>query len=169
MRLYQGRIAPIAAAIVKDLVANEEIETEAPKDVEADIAAVLKTYLDVERQINEEAKDVMQSRKLPPHEMGRIRRLVADKKGVATGDDVVDYLLDQIVAMLMYSNAVEEVFVEDVDLRRRMAPILKREMAMDEQLEQETRARLRHMQEGTRSWEVEYQRVMEDIRRRKGL
>lgn len=169
MRLYQGRIAPIAAAIVKDLVANEEIETEAPKDVEADIAAVLKTYLDVERQINEEAKDVMQSRKLPPHEMGRIRRLVADKKGVATGDDVVDYLLDQIVAMLMYSNAVEEVFVEDVDLRRRMAPILKREMAMDEQLEQETRARLRHMQEDTRSWEVEYQRVMEDIRRRKGL
>lgn len=169
MRLYQGRIAPIAAAIVKDLVANEEIETEAPKDVEADIAAVLKTYLDVERQINEEAKDIMQSRKLPPHEMGRIRRLVADKKGVAIGDDVLDYLLDQVVAMLMYSNAVEEVFVEDVDLRRRMAPILKREMAMDEQLEQETRARLKHMQEGTRSWEVEYQRVMEDIRRRKGL
>lgn len=169
MRLYQGRIAPIAAAIVKDLVANEEIETEAPKDVEADIAAVLKTYLDVERQINEEAKDIMQSRKLPPHEMGRIRRLVADKKGVAIGDDVVDYLLDQVVAMLMYSNAVDEVFVEDVDLRRRMAPILKREMAMDEQLEQETRARLKHMQEGTRSWEVEYQRVMEDIRRRKGL
>jgi hypothetical protein len=169
MRLYQGRIAPIAAAIVKDLVANNEIETEAPKDVEADIAAVLKTYLDVERQINEEAKDIMQSRKLPPHEMGRIRRLVADKKGVAIGDDVVDYLLDQIAAMLMYSNAVEEVFVEDVDLRRRMAPILKREMAMDEQLEQETRARLKHMQEGTRTWEVEYQRVMEDIRRRKGL
>jgi hypothetical protein len=101
--------------------------------------------------------------------MGRIRRLVADKKGVAIGDDVVDYLLDQIAAMLMYSNAVEEVFVEDVDLRRRMAPILKREMAMDEQLEQETRARLKHMQEGTRTWEVEYQRVMEDIRRRKGL
>ncbi len=94
---------------------------------------------------------------------------MADKKGVAIGDDVVDYLLDQVVAMLMYSNAVDEVFVEDVDLRRRMAPILKREMAMDEQLEQETRARLKHMQEGTRSWEVEYQRVMEDIRRRKGL
>jgi hypothetical protein len=169
MRLYQGRIAPIASAIVKALVSNDEIETEAPKDVEADIEAVLKTYLDAERQVNEEAKDLMQARKLAPHELGRIKRLVADKKGIAIGDDTLDYLLDQIVAMLMYSNAVEEVFVEDVDLRRRMAPILKREMAVDEQLEQETRARLRHVQEGTRTWEVEYQRVIEDIRRRKGL
>jgi len=169
MRLYQGRITPIASAIVKALVSNDEIETEAPKDVEADIEAVLKTYLDAERQVNDEAKDLMQARKLAPHELGRIKRLVADKKGIAIGDDTLDYLLDQIVAMLMYSNAVSEVFVEDVDLRRRMAPILKREMAVDEQLEQETRARLRHVQEGTRTWEVEYQRVIEDIRRRKGL
>ena len=78
-------------------------------------------------------------------------------------------VLDQIVAVLMYSEAVEEVFVEDVDLRRRMAPIFKQEMAVEEQLERETRAQLGHVQEGTRTWEVEYRRVMEEIRRRKGL
>ncbi|HPB97634.1 MAG TPA: DUF507 family protein, partial [Polyangiaceae bacterium] len=83
--------------------------------------------------------------------------------------DTLDYLLDQIVAVLMYSEAVEEVFVEDVDLRRRMAPIFKQEMAVEEQLERETRAQLGHVQEGTRTWEVEYRRVMEEIRRRKGL
>jgi len=169
MRLYQGRIAPIASAIVKALVSNGDIDTASPKGVEQDVEAVLKTYVDTERLVNEEARSLMQSRKLAPHELGRIKRLVAEKKGISIGDETIDYLLDQLAAMLMYSEAVDEVFVEDVDLRRRMAPILKREMAVDEQLEQETRARLGHMQEGTRTWEVEYQRVMEEIRRRKGL
>jgi len=31
------------------------------------------------------------------------------------------------------------------------------------------RGKLKHMEEGTRTWEVEYARIMEDIRRRKGL
>ena len=169
MRLYKGRIPPIASAVVKALVANNDIETQSPKQVEHDIEAVLKTYLEAERQVNEEARDLMQSRKLAPHELGRIKRLVAERKGIAIGDDTLDYLLDQIVAVLMYSEAVEEVFVEDVDLRRRMAPIFKQEMAVEEQLERETRAQLGHVQEGTRTWEVEYRRVMEEIRRRKGL
>jgi len=169
MRLYQGRIAPIANAIVKALVSNGDIDTECPKDVEADVQAVLKTYVEAERQVNEEARDLLHSRKLGQHELGRIKRLVAGKRGISIGDETVDYLLDQIVAMLMYSNAVDEIYVEDVELRRRMAPILKRETAVDEQLEQETRARLGHVQEGTRVYEIEYQRVMEDIRRRKSL
>lgn len=169
MRLYQGRIPTIAADVVKSLVSGGAIETEVPKEVEADVESVLRAYLETERQINEEAKDLIQARNLPQRELNRIRKLVSDKKGIPVGDEVLDYLLDQIVAMLMYSNNVDEVYGEDVELRRQMSPILKREMAVDEQLEQETRAKLRHVQEGTRTWEVEYQRVMEDIRRRKGL
>ncbi|HPB97987.1 MAG TPA: DUF507 family protein, partial [Polyangiaceae bacterium] len=93
MRLYKGRIPPIASAIVKALVANNDIETQSPKQVEHDIEAVLKTYLEAERQVNEEARDLMQSRKLAPHELGRIKRLVAERKGIAIGDDTLDYLL----------------------------------------------------------------------------
>jgi len=169
MRLYQGRIPAIATDIVKALVSNGDIDTETPKEVAADIEAVLKGYVDADRQMTEEAKDLVQARNLPQRELGRIKRLVSDQKKIPIGDETLDYLLDQIVAMLMYSNNVDEVYVEDVELRRKMAPILKREMAVDEQLEKETRARLGHMQEGTRTWEIEYQRVMEDIRRRKGL
>jgi uncharacterized protein len=169
MRLYQGRIPPIATDIVKALVSNGDIDTETPKEVAADIEAVLKGYLDADRQMTEEAKDLVQSRNLPQRELGRIKRLVSEQKKIPIGDESLDYLLDQIVAMMMYSNNVDEIYVEDVELRRKMAPILKREMAVDEQLEKETRARLGHMQEGTRTWEIEYQRVLEDIRRRKGL
>ena len=53
-------------------------------------------------------------------------------------------------------------------MRRKMAPVLKRHMAVDEELESEVRGKLKHVEEGTRTWEVEYARIMEDIRRRKG-
>jgi hypothetical protein len=85
------------------------------------------------------------------------------------GDETLDYLLDQVVEMLMHSNNVEEVFASDVDLRRRMAPIFKKHMAVDTALDTEVRAQLRHVKEGTREWEVEYSRVLEQVKRRKGL
>ncbi|PIE05599.1 MAG: myrcene/ocimene synthase [Sorangium cellulosum] len=169
MRLYQGRITTIAVDIVKTLTSAGDIETDAPREVQADVESVLTAYLDAERRIIEETKDVLSARGLSQRDFGRIKKIVAEKVGIPSGNEIIDYLLDQIVAMLMYSHNVEEVYVEDVELRRKMAPILKREMAVDEQLERETRARLGHVQEGTRTWEVEYQRVLGDIRRRKGL
>ena len=69
----------------------------------------------------------------------------------------------------MHSNNVDEVYVEDHDLRRRMRPIVRKNIDLDEAVDQEVRGRLKHLQEGTRSWEVEYQRVVGDIQRRKGL
>ena len=169
MRLYTGRIPAISADIVRTLISGGDIETESPKEVEADVAAVLKTYVDAEREVMDQAKELMHGRGGGHGDLGRLKQLVAEKKGIKLGDDMLDYILDQLVAMLMYSTNVDEVFVEDVELRRKMAPILKRELAVDEQLEKETRAQLRHMQEGTRTWEIEYRRVLEDIRRRKGL
>jgi hypothetical protein len=50
-----------------------------------------------------------------------------------------------------------------------MAPIFKKHMAVDSAVDAEVRAQLRHVKEGTRDWEVEYARVLEQVRRRKGL
>ena len=36
-------------------------------------------------------------------------------------------------------------------------------------LEGEIRGKLKHVQEGTRTWEVEYQRIKGEMARRKGL
>jgi len=94
---------------------------------------------------------------------------VAEEKGIKVGDDALDYLLDQVVEMLMHSNNVDEVFVEDVDLRRKMAPIFKKHMAVDTAIDAEVRAQLRHLREGTRDWELEYNRVLEQVKRRKGV
>ena len=169
MRLYSGKVPTIAGEIVKTLTEQSDIETGSGREVQADIEAVLNQYLRTEKEAGDKAKDAMQSRGIPPTDFSRMRKLAAEQMGIKVGDETIDYLLDQILEILMHSANVDEIFAEDVELRRKMAPILKRHMAVDEELEQEVRGKLKHVQEGTRTWEVEYNRMMEDIRRRKGL
>ena len=71
--------------------------------------------------------------------------------------------------MLMHSGNVEEVFGQDVELRRTMIPIFKKYMAEDETIEAEVRAQLKHVQEGTREYDIEHQRILEQVRRKRGL
>src|SRR5262249_22190281 len=145
MRLYSGKIPTIASEVVRALVAAKDIESESPKEVEADVASVLKQYLSDEKEVNDRAKDVLERTGKPQAEYQRVRALVADEKGIKVGDETLDYLLDQVVEMLMHSNNVEEVYGEDVDLRRRMAPVFKKHMAVDASLDAEVRAQLRHV------------------------
>src|ERR1035438_6693683 len=163
MRLYSGKVATIATEVVRALLAGKDIEAESPKEVEADIAAVLNQYLNDEREVNERAKDVIERTGKSNADYQRIRAMVADEKGIKVGDETLDYLLDQVVEMLMHSNNVEEVFVEDIELRRKMAPVFKKHMSVDASLDTEVRAQLRHVREGTREWEVEYSRVLEQV------
>jgi hypothetical protein len=169
MRLFAGKIPAIATEVVRTLVAAKDVEAERPKEVEADVAAVLNQYLADEREVNERAKDILERTGKPQTDYQRVRALVAEEKGIKVGDEMLDYLLDQVVEMLMHSGNVDEVFVEDVDLRRRMAPAFKKHMAADDSLDAEVRAQLRHLREGTRDWEIEYARVLEQVKRRKGL
>jgi hypothetical protein len=169
MRLYSGKVSAIATEVVRALLASNDIEAERPKEVEADIAAVLNQYLSDERDVNERAKDVLERTGKGQADFQRVRALVAEEKGIKVGDDSLDYLLDQVVEMLMHSGNVEEVYVEDVDLRRKMAPVFKRHMAADSALDGDVRAQLKHVKEGTREWEIEYARVLEQVKRRKGL
>jgi hypothetical protein len=169
MRLFSGKVPAIATEVVRALVAAKDIEAETPKEVEADIVAVLNQYLSDEREVNDRAKDMLERTGKGNADFQRVRQLIADERKIKVGDDTLDYLLDQVVEMLMHSNNVEEVFVEDVELRRKMAPIFKKHMAADASLDGDVRAQLRHLREGTREWEIEYARVLEQVKRKKGL
>ena len=169
MRLYSGKVGTIATDIVRTLTDGKDIEAEKPREVQADIEAVLNQYIRTEKEAGDKAKDAMQSRGIPNTEFTRMKKLAAEQMGIKVGDETIDYLLDQILEILMHSANVDEIFAEDVEMRRKMAPVLKRHMAVDEELEREVRGKLKHVEEGTRTWEVEYARIMEDIRRRKGL
>lgn len=169
MRLYSGKVPTIAGEIVHGLTEAGDIETDRPHEVELDIQSVLTNYLTIEREATEKAKDLLQARGLSQGEFGRMRKLAAEQKGIKVGDEMLDYLLDQLVEILLHSNNVDEVYAQDVDLRRKMAVTLKRHMAIDEEIEEEVRGKLKHVTEGTRTWEVEYARIKDEIRRRRGV
>lgn len=169
MRLFSGKITPLSEEIVKALAENRDIECESRKEVARDLESVFTQYVEAERAVLEKAKDLLESRGLPPSEMGRLRKLCAEQRGIKIGDDMLDYLLDQCIEMLMHSGNVDEVYVEDHDLRRRMRPVMRKYLEVDEALDTEVRNQLKHMKEGSRTWEVEYRRIMSDIQRRKGL
>ncbi len=169
MRFFSGKITLLSEEIVKAVAEGGDVECEDRKEVVRDIESVFASYLATDREVMEKAKSMLEARSLPQSEFGRIRKVIAEQKGIKVGEDMLDHLLDQCIEMLLHSNNVEEVFCGDHDLRRKMRPILKKYLAADEELDVEIRSKLKHVQEGTRTWEVEYQRIAGDVQRRKGL
>jgi hypothetical protein len=169
MRLYSAKVNAIATEVVRVLVAAKDIEAESPREVEADVASVLNNYLSIEKEVNERAKDILQRTGRPQSEFNRVRQMAADDKGIKLGEDALDYLLDQVVEIFEHSNNVDEIYAQDVEMRRKMAPIFKKHMALDESLDIEVRAQLKHLKENTSQWDVEYAKVLEQVKRRKGL
>ena len=169
MRLFSSKVPVIAQEIVKKLVADKDLEAEKPHEVEKDVESVLNEYLRLEREVSSKTKELMDGRKLPPTEFGRVKKSVAEQKGLKVGDEIIDYLLDQVVESFLYSQNVEEVFASDLDLRRKMAPILKRHMLVEDELDREVRGRLKHLEEGTPAWEIEYSKTLDLLKRTKGM
>ena len=166
MRLFSGKIGALSDELVKALVDAKHIECESNREVAKDLEAVFSSYLGAEREIVERAKEMSRDR---PGDFGRMKKLLADERKIKVGDEMLDYLLDQLIEMLMHSSNVEEVFGEDHVLRKTMRTVLRKYLELDEALDTEVRGKLRHMEEGSRVWEVEYQRVMSDIEKRRRL
>lgn len=169
MRLYSGKIPTIGSEIIKALTEAGHIEVSDRAEAEMDVQAVLKEYLRLEREITDKAKDVLEKRGLPYEQFGRIKRTIADEKGVGLGEDGLQWITSQIIESFMVSPHVEEVFVDDGTLRKMMADILRKHMMVDAELDEEVRRRIKNLEEGTSTWELEYGRVLEQIKRNRGL
>jgi hypothetical protein len=169
MRLFASKVPTIATECVRALLTANEIEAEAPKEVEADVESVLKNYLTTEKEVNERTKDLLERTNRGVNEYGKVRLQIAESKGIKVGDETLDYLLDQVVEIFHHSHNVDEIYAEDVALRRRMAPVFKKHMMLDSELDTEVRMQLKHVKEGSSTWDIEYQRVLELMKRKKGI
>src|SRR4029078_11380521 len=101
---------PISEEIVKALAENKEIECEDRREVVRDLESVFQSYLQTDKEASEKAKDIVATRGLPQTEVARIKKLTAEQKGIKVGEGVLDYLLDQLIEMLMHSGNVDEVY-----------------------------------------------------------
>jgi hypothetical protein len=169
MRLYSGKVPVIAEEIVQTLVKDGDIETEKVEEVRLDVEAVMKEYLRQERQVVDEAKTRMEDRGLPYAQLGKMKSTIARERQIPIGEDMLPYLLEQILTMLFHSANVEEVFAEDTVLRRKMTTIMRRHMEVEGELDREVRSKIKNLEEGTASFEIEYQRTLDELKRKKRL
>lgn len=172
MRLYAAKVSTIAQEVVRGLLASKHIEIEEPsaqREVVADIESVLRSYLETERVVDDKTRELLQRTNRGTTEFSKVRQQIAEHHGIKVGDEMLDYLLDQVVEMLMHSNHVEEVFAEDVVLRRSMAPAFKKHLQADSDVDSEVRQQIRHVKEGSAQWDIEYARALEGVKRRRGL
>ncbi|MBL8601812.1 MAG: DUF507 family protein [Myxococcales bacterium] len=169
MKLYASKIPVIALDIVRLLTSENDIDAENPKEVEADVEAVLKEYLRQERALTERAKDRVEAVGGGRDEVTRFKRQLAEQANMGFGGEGLSYMANQIMAMLMRSTNVDEVFSEDDIMRRKIKKVLEKHMAADDEIDKEVRDKIKNLQEGTKTWDVEYARVMEQVKRRRGV
>lgn len=171
MRLYPGKVSNIAQDMVTALVGNEDIEVdqELVSEVILDIESVLREYIRADREVTDKARERISKDGIEFTQLNKIKQKIAEERNFGVGDRAVDYLTKQIIEALFHSRHVEEVYAEDHSLRKTLREVLNRHTHVDDDLDQEVRKRIKNLQEGTQTYDIEYQKVMADLKRLKGL
>ena len=112
---------------------------------------------------------LLEQRGLPYSELHRVRRQLAESADFGIGDEALTWISNQLIEMFMRSAWVDEVYVDDATMRRKLKDLLRKHMQHDEDLDREVRRHLKHLNEGTSSFEIEYQKQLELVKRKHGL
>jgi uncharacterized protein len=169
MRLYSAKIPIIARDIIHQLTAEGDIEVSNLEEAELDIQAVLKEYLRTDRELTERTKDILEKRNLPREQFSKVKRAVAEEKAFGLGEEAIVWICNQVLETFMQSKFIDEIFSSDADLRKKMKVIIRRHMMVDEDLDLEVRQHIQNLQEGTATWDVEYAKIMEQIKHKHGI
>jgi len=171
LKIYPKQIPVMARDILKALCAAGDIEVEDNRRDEAqkDIGAVLSEFMRLERELSDLVKDVLVSRGWSSSHYNEARKIASEARKVPQGDEAVDYVIDQLLEVLLHSANVAEVYAEDHVMRKRIVDILRQVQKLDEEIDEEARKRLKNVEEGSREWDVAYRKTVDDIRRLRGL
>lgn len=168
LRLYYGQVPVVAQDIVKTLIKEGDLEVtpENEPEVQIDAQSVLREYIRLDRELNDETRDIISKE---GGSFGRVKSRLCRRKGVDLHEDPVGYIIQQLTDIFLHSHFVDEIFATDRDLRKRMKPILEKHMSVQEELDEEVRDKIKNLEEGSQAWEIEYQKAMEKLKRTKNL
>lgn len=171
MKLYPKTVPNLAAEIVTALVdaGDIDVEDEFREGAQEDFVAIINEYLRKEKEVVEAARQLLPARGWGMSRMGDAKRIAAESRNFPLGDDGIDYIIEQMLEFMMLSGNIEEVFAEDHVMRKRIVDVIRKFAKIHEEVDLEVRSQLRHLQEGTADWDIQYQRVSEQVRRKKGL
>jgi uncharacterized protein len=169
MKLYRGKIKPLASDIVEKLITDGDIEVieRFSLEVKLDLEAIMQNYLRLDAEVVARARNLMGD----DDGMGfsKLRKMVAEDMDFLTGDDGIDWIINQMLDSFMINSNVEEVFSPDNVMRKKMIDLFRKHLDVEEQIETEVRERIKHVKEGTRAWDMEYRKVRREIEKKRGL
>lgn len=171
MRLYPKVIPVLSREIVQKLMQEGDLEVEATRiaDAEMDFSAIMREYLANEEKVNQATREALERRGYDQSKFNQVKREMADVRGFQLGDDGIEFIINQMLEFMLISRNIEEVFSEDNTMRMKIFAVMKKHLDIDEDIDREARGRLKHLDEGTTAYEVEYGKVVEQIRRARGL
>ncbi len=171
MRLYPKVIPIISREAIQKLMQDGDIEVEPMRvaDAEMDLSAIMREYLANEERVNQATREALERRGYDYSKFNQVKREMADVRGFKMGDEGIEYVINQMIEFLLISRNVEEVFAQDTSLRTKLHEVMKKHLDVDDEIDKEARSRLKHLQEGTSAFDIEYNKTLEQIRRARGL
>jgi hypothetical protein len=171
MRLYPKVIPIISREGIQQLMQDGDIEVEPMRvaDAEMDLSAIMREYLANEERVNQATREALERRGYDYSKFNQVKREMADVRGFKMGDEGIEYVINQMIEFLLISRNVEEVYATDNVLRQKLFAVMKRHLDVDDEIDKEARSRLKHLQEGTSAFDIEYNKTVEQIRRARGL
>jgi len=171
MRLYRSQVPRIAEDIIDTLALEGDIVVDQPDrdDAVQDIRAIMEEYLRQEGKIVQRTREFMEQNNVTYDQFGKVKSRFADEQSHPTGDDGIRWIVGQVLENFMISRYVAEVFGEDRLMKKSLMRIFRKHLIDEAELDREVRGRLKNLRPGTDKWEIEYRRVLEEVRRKKNL
>lgn len=171
MRLYRKIIPKISKDIISTLRDDGDVEIEDTKleEAELDVAAILVEYCNAEDRLNQETREALSRRGLSPDRFAQVKKGLAEARQHKTGEEGLEYVINQMLEGLMHSRNVEEVFAEDHEMRKKIHNTMVKYLGIDEEIDRDARSRLKNMREGSAEWDVEYEKIVLQLKRARGL
>ncbi len=169
MKLYKKIIPRIAKDIIAELTLKNYIEIENGKmeEAELDITAIIVEYVNNEKKIHEQAKQIIAKRGFEHNRFYQIKKNIASSLGYKIESEALDFILNQIIEGFFASRNIAEIFGKDNDIRKTAKIIIDKYLLIPEELDKEARKYLKNINEGTAEWSIEYPRIISILKRRK--
>ena len=171
MKINKKIIASTARGYVNLLIDSGMIEVEKTKRLEAemDVAAVLLDYVDTEAQLNKETERELMMRDLGSENFLRVKKSISERRKIKIGKLAEKKIAKQIIEVLYLSKNIEEIYGTDEELEFAFEAVLLRYERVIKELDVEIKKKLKHLIEGSSEWDIEYLRVMNALKKQKGL
>lgn len=171
MRLYPKVIPIISRECIQKLMQDGDIEVEPLRiaDAEMDLSAIMREYLANEERVNQATREALERRGYDYSKFNQVKREMADVRGFKMGDEGIEFVINQMIEFLLISRNIEEVFGADNVLRQKIHLTMRKHLDVDDEIDREARTRLKHLQEGTSAFDIEYNKTIDQIRRARGL